>query len=224
MIFPVIMLSLCLIGGSAAYFYLKIQKRRKPDAESAALRTANEFTNVRGIRGGILYTLDGAALCYLKISPISIDLYSKNEIHALARSLTAEMSGNQEEFQLLAVSRPVDISPLLTELTALLPDADRKQKELLRHEISELNAYAVSGEIVERQFYTILWGQAGEEAERELVARAKQFSHHFTDCGINCELLTQQEIVRLCNLINNPAYTHLEDSDTEPSIPVAMQK
>lgn len=222
MIFPIIMLSLCLIGGAAAYFFLKLQKRRKPDAESLAQRTANEFTNVRDIQGSILYTLDGTALCYSKIAPISIDLYSKNEIQALARSLTAEMSGNQEEFQLLAVSRPVDISPLLTELTALLPDADRKQKELLRHEISEMNAYAISGEIVERQFYTILWDQAGDDADRELMSRAKRFSHNFTDCGISCEMLTQQEIVRLCNLINNPAYTHLEDSDTEPSIPVAM--
>jgi len=220
--FPIIMLSLCIIGGAAVFFFLKTQKRRKPDAEGQAQRTANEFTNVRDIRGSILYTLDGTALCYSKISPISIDLYSKNEVQALARSLTAEMSGNQEEFQLIAVSRPVDISPLLTELTALMPDADRKQKELLRHEISEMNAYAISGEIVERQFYTTLWGRAGEESERELVARAKRFTHNFTDCGISCELLTQREVVRLCNLINNPAYTHLEDSDTEPSIPVAV--
>ena len=207
MLFPIIMLSLCLVGGAAVYLFLKAQKRRKPDAESLAQRTANEFTNVRDIQGHILYTLDGMALCHSRINPISIDLYSKNEIQALVRSLTAEMSGNQEEFQLLAVSRPVDISPLLAELTALLPDADRKQKELLRHEISEMNTYAISGEIVERQFYTSLWGRAGEESERELIARARRFSHNFTNCGIGCDLLTQQEIVRLCNLINNPAYT-----------------
>jgi len=222
MIFPIIMLSLCLVGGAAVCFFLKVNKRRKPDAESLAQRTANEFVNVRDIRGNILYALDGTVLCYSRINPISIDLYSKNEIQALARSLTAEMSGNQEEFQLLAVSRPVDISPLLTELTSLLPDADRKQRELLRHEISEMNTYAISGEIVERQFYTMLWDQAGEETEHDLVSRAKRFNHNFTDCGIGCDLLTQHEIVRLCNLINNPAYTHLEDSDTEPSIPVAM--
>ncbi len=222
MLFPIIMLSLCLVGGAAFLILRKLQSRRKIDAESLVRRTANEFTNVRDIQGNLLYTLDGMALCYLKITPISIELYSKNEIQALARSLTAELSGNQEEFQLLAISRPVDISPLLAELTALLPDADRKQKELLRHEISEMNAYAISGEIVERQFYVVLWAEAGEDSERELIASAKRFAHNFTNCGIGCDLLPQQEIVRLCNLINNPAYTHMEDSDTEPSIPMLV--
>lgn len=223
MLLPIVMLSLCAIGGAAVFLYQKRQKRRKADEESLAAKTANEFANVRDIRGNLLYTLDGLAICYSKITPISIDLYSKRETQTLARSLTAAMSGNQEEFQLLAVSRPVDISPLLMELTALLQTPDRKQKELLRHEISEMNAYAISGEIVERQFYTELWGEAGEDAERELVSRTKRFILNFTDCGVGCELLTQQEIVRLCNLINNPAYTHLEDSDTEPAIPIIAQ-
>ena len=37
--------------------------------------------------------------------------------------------------------------------------------------------------------------------------------------GIAGDIVTLYAI-RLCNLINNPSYVHLEDTDTEPAIPV----
>jgi hypothetical protein len=223
MLLPIVMLSLCAIGGAAVFIFLKFQKGRSKSTESLPEKTANEFINVRDIQGNLLYTLDGLALCFLKINPISIDLYSKNEKLTLMRMLTAEISSVQHEFQFLAVSRPIDISPLLMELTSLLTTDDLKQKELLKQEIAEMNAYAISGEIVERQFYIILWDRMDDDAQRELLNRAKQFAQNFIDCGVECELLPQREIVRLCNLVNNPAYTHLEDSDTEPTIPIITQ-
>ena len=106
------------------------------------------------------------------------------------------------------------------ELTSLLTTDDLKQKELLKHEIAEMNAYAISGEIVERQFYIIVWDSIDDDVQRELLNRAKLLSQAFIDCGMECSLLSQREIVRLCNLVNNPAYTHLEDSDTTPTIPI----
>ena len=42
----------------------------------------------------------------------------------------------------------------------------------------------------------------------------------FADCGIQTEILEQQDIVRLCNLVNNPAYVHLEDAGFEAAIPI----
>jgi hypothetical protein len=32
--------------------------------------------------------------------------------------------------------------------------------------------------------------------------------------------LNQQEIVRLCNLVNNPAYSHIEDTSFNAAIPL----
>ena len=223
MILPIVVLSLCAVGGAAFFVFMRLQKNRSDTKTDTGTQSANEFINVRDIHDTLLYTQDGMLLSYARINPISIDLYSKNEKQTLARSLTAEMSGNQDEFQMIAVSRPVDISPLLTELTGLMSTSiDRKQKELLRNEIMEMNAYAISGDIVERQFYCSLWGKdrADEESTRELYGRMKRFAANFTNCGISCDLLTQQEIVRLCNLINNPAYSHLEGNDISPSIPI----
>lgn len=50
--------------------------------------------------------------------------------------------------------------------------------------------------------------------------KLKYLEGYFSDVNIRTEILEQQDIVRLCNLINNPAYVHLEDTDFTPTIPV----
>lgn len=132
------------------------------------------------------------------------------------------LSSAQYPFQLLAVSRPVDISPLLSELSATLTSSsDVKQKELLKQEIVEMGAFALSGEVVERQFYIKIWDRdESDGVERDLLQKLKLLGGYFSDSGIQTEILQQQDIVRLCNLVNNPAYVHLEDSGINAAIPI----
>lgn len=131
------------------------------------------------------------------------------------------LSSAQYPFQLLAVSRPVDISPLLSELSATLTSSsDVKQKELLKQEIVEMGAFALSGEVVERQFYIKIWDRVSDGVERDLLQKLKLLGGYFSDSGIQTEILEQQDIVRLCNLVNNPAYVHLEDSGINAAIPI----
>jgi hypothetical protein len=225
LILPIVMIGVCLLMGGAVYVYLKLSEKKKALGHKAvidpAIITANEFINVKDINGKFLYTRDNLVLCYLKILPISIDLFSKNEKKQMIRQLTAAMSSIQYPFQLIAVSRPVDISPLLSDLSATLTaSSDMKQKELLRQEILEMSTFALSGEIIERKFYILIWDKALDGVERDLLQKAKYLSGYFNESGTLTEILEQQEIVQLCNLINNPAYVHLEDTDFEASIPI----
>ena len=136
-------------------------------------------------------------------------------------AFTVSLSSAQYPFQLLAVSRPVDISPLLSELSATLTSSsDVKQKELLKQEIVEMGAFALSGEVVERQFYIKIWDRVSDGVERDLLQKLKLLGGYFSDSGIQTEILEQQDIVRLCNLVNNPAYVHLEDSGINAAIPI----
>ena len=130
------------------------------------------------------------------------------------------MSSIQYPFKFIAVSRPVDITPLIAELSETLMNSDPKQKELLKQEMVEMTSFALSGEVVERQFYVVLWDKSCEGTEKELLVKAKEFSSNFTDNCVGCELLEQQDIVRLCNLVNNPAYIHIEDTDFEANMPL----
>ena len=208
MLLPIIMICVCALLGGGTLIFLKLsakhKKSKNKDKEELAQITANEFVNVKDIRGNFLYTRDNLALAYLKIYPISTELFSA-----------------QYPFQLLAVSRPVDISPLLSELSATLTSSsDVKQKELLKQEIVEMGAFALSGEVVERQFYIKIWDRVSDGVERDLLQKLKLLGGYFSDSGIQTEILQQQDIVRLCNLVNNPAYVHLEDSGINAAIPI----
>ena len=221
LLFPIIMLAVTLGGGGMFLLFLK-NGRKKPAAseESAAMQTAQEFINIKDIKDRYLYTRGGMALVFLRIYSISIDLYSKSEKNVLIRQLTAELSDIQYPFKFMAVSRPVDISPLINDLTAMLKNSDEKRKELLRQEILQMSSYALSGEIVERQFYISLWDKYEDGIEKDLYKRAALLAEKFTTNGIGCEVIGDKEIVRLINLVHNPSYVHLEDAETAASIPL----
>ncbi len=219
MVFALVMAICGLIGA----FFLH-QMKRKPTKQtnqsSATDKTAQDMVNVRDVKDRFLYTKDNQVMMYLRINPISVDLLSEREKRNMTRTLTAELSSERLPMKFLAVSRPVDISPLVSEYTQLMFTASPRQKELLRNEMMVMSNYALSGEVVERQFYLVIWADATEDCERELSRRANDLCTRFDSGGVKCDVLKSQDIVRLCNLINNPAYTHIEDGSFEASIPL----
>lgn len=62
--------------------------------------------------------------------------------------------------------------------------------------------------------------RVSDGVERDLLQKLKLLGGYFSDSGIQTEILEQQDIVRLCNLVNNPAYVHLEDSGINAAIPI----
>lgn len=225
LLFPIIMLTVTLVGGGLLLLVLKNTKKRPVSEEvSAAMQTAQQFINVQDVKDKYLYTRDGLVLMFLRVHSISIDLYSRAEKNTLIRLLTAELSDIQYPFKFMAVSRPVDISPLISDMQGMLKTADDKRKELLRQEILQMSSYALSGEIVERQFYISVWEKQEDGVEKDLLKRVSLLAEKFTGGGIGCAVLTEKEIVRLLNLVNNPSYTHLEDTEFEASIPTLKGK
>lgn len=220
-IIPILIILFCLVIGGIVLFFLKKSSRKAKNEEDEEQKTANEFVNVKDIKERYLYTRDSHIIMYIKINPISIDLLSEREKKLLCKTLTAELSSEQKSYKFLAVSRPVDISPLINEYTGIISNsADQKQKDLLRNEMLVMSNYALSGEVVERQFYIMLWEKYEEDIEREISKRCYEFKSKLESGNIQCEILKQQDIVRLCNLINNPAYTNIEDSEFEATIPI----
>lgn len=208
---PIIMILFCAIAGAVAFFFLKRTHQPSKDQMSENQKTANEFVNVKDIHDRFLYTRDGQIIAYIKINPISIDLFSDSEKKLICKVLTAELSSIQKPFKFLALSRPVDITPLVNEYTTLLSETtDQKQKELLRNEIIEISNFAMSGEVIERNFFLMLWSKYREGVESELIKDCKEMIQKFESANISCDVIREQEIVRLCNLVNNPAYIYFE--------------
>jgi len=208
----IIVILLCVVAGATTFFFMKKNKKINKSELSNAQITANEFINVKDIKDRFLYTRDGQIIVYIKINPISIDLFSDTEKEQMCRALTAELSSTKKPFKFLAVSRPVDISPLISEYTQLLSETnDQKQKELLRNEMMVMSNYAISGEVIERQFYIMLWDKYQEGIEKDLLKEAHEFVSKLENSNISCGIIGEKEIIRLCNLVNNPAYVYLEN-------------
>ncbi len=211
MLFPIIMLLLCGIG-YLAFFIFNKKQLKKADDESVPKKTAQEFINVKEIKENSLFTNDCYVINYLQIQAISIELLSDREKENLANNLTAEISGINKRFKFLAVSRPVDIAPLIENFKLLISESkDPIQKELLRQEIMTLADYALSGDVVERQFFVQMYQKNTEGAERELRRSVDDLKRRFEVCNIHCNILDETGIIRLCNLINNPAYISVEE-------------
>lgn len=212
------------IGLFDVFSRLSGRKKKASKEELAAEQrkmTANEFVNVQDIRGNFLYTKDKTIFCYIKIHPVSLDLLSKAEKKKKIRTFSAEFASEREDFKLFSISRPVDISGLTNNLQNLLAGAtDHVQKKLLYNEIREMSTIALNGEVIERQFFMIIWcSAAAENPESALNRRAMELQNKFRSCDIGTEIAGQETIIQLCNLFANPAYVHLEDTQYEPTIP-----
>lgn len=206
-----IVIILCLISGIGFFVF---KKSRFSNKQVNDMDTAQTFINVMDIKDQFLYTLDGCVMTYIGITPISTELLSEREKAHLEISITAEFRNLSKPFKFIAVSRPVDISGLLEEYKSILSKSDDQvQKILLRKEIYVMSDYALSGEVLQRKFYIMLCENYKEGIEEELIKRTKDFAKRFETNNIRCSILEKAEIMTLVNLVNNPRYESLEESE-----------
>lgn len=57
----------------------------------------------------------------------------------------------------------------------------------------------------------MLWTKYRAGIKQELLKKCREFCNKLENAGVSCDIIKEHEIVRLYNLINNPAYTHLEE-------------
>ncbi len=167
--------------------------------------TAQELINVVDIKNKLLYTRDGYAMAHIKIEPISINLLSHSEQKKLTSILTSSFSDLNSPFKIMAVSSPLDITNFLEEYNELLVNCTNvHQKKILRNSILEMSNYAMEGKVVERNFYMIIWEKANEDGEERLKKNVDNIIEKLNGTEIKAEQSQDHEIIRLCNLVNNP--------------------
>lgn len=200
---------------------MSIFKKKSTTELSPRQQTANDFVNVMDIKNSLLYSKDSYLFAYLRVPPISRELMSEPEQEMIIRNLAVELSTEQKPFKFFAISRPVNISGLIDDLTdAYMVAETPQQKELLKNDIDTINGFALSGDVVERQFYFIIWEKYHDGAHEYLLRRAEELCLRLAAVQRDVQLLNDNEIVQLCNLFANPDYSHHEDGNILPSIPI----
>jgi len=201
---------------------LKSSKKKDPAAEKQLQKnlTANEFVNVKDIDGTIVYSKDNRLYAYIKIKPFSLELLSEDEQKLRGRQFTAEFSAITKSYKFFSISRPVDVSFMLDNLTRINSEThDIKRKELIRNKLAEINQFAMGGDILEHNFFMVLWVTNKKDAQKELLKLAAEVIGRFKSCRMEVSLCNEGEIVKLFNLFANPNYAHLEDADIGEYIP-----
>lgn len=223
LILPIVTLVLC-IGGAVAMFVMQRKVTGKKNVSDEQRRekeqmTAQDFVNVKEIKDIFLYTNDNHLITYVKVQPFSFDLLTKAEKLLMTRKLTSELSQMNCPFKFIAVSRPVDISAIVNQYNELLFNSeDQIQKQLLRAAIMKLNEFSLSGEVVQREFYYMLWSNKVDETQ-ELRKTTREFLDHIENAGLKGEILNQNGIIKLCNLVNNPAFATTEELSVDENVP-----
>lgn len=212
-----------LLAGAAGLTYFFFFKEGKKKKTAAKVETAGELINVADIVGTTLYTLDGYLMKYIRVFPIAMELFSEREQEILTQVLTSSLSGiNGLTFKFLAVSRPIDLSPIIEEHQEILSTSTNpKQRELLRKEILELSAYATRGEAVERQFYFVLSDR--EKYKEALEERAIKLVEAFTSNNIEARIIGRRQIIQLGYMVNHPQYVQAE-GDVLNAVPMLKEK
>lgn len=195
-------------------------EEEEDERERLAQKTAQEFVNAKDLGEHCLYTIDGYIFAYIKIEGLCLELYSRQEQKHLCRELSASLSAIKRPYKSDAVSRPVDISAPLNEYEELYNAATGGRKKLLKFDMESLAEMVATGESLERQHYIAIWDTIQRSDERTLTQAAQDIAKKYSDCGIKAELLDRKGIVQLCNLVNNPAYVHVENANIEDVISV----
>lgn len=219
----IIVLALC--GGFLWWFRRneaakRIKSNDEEEREKAAKATAQEFINARTLGEKCLYTIDDMIIAAVQIEGLSIELFSNAEQEVIKRNLSSRLSSVKYPYKYIAVSRPVDISRALCDYEQLKNDATGGRRKLIKAEMDELAGMVMSGETLERQYYIIIWESTKREDERGIVARAEELAKIYNENRIKASVVDSRGLVRLCNLVNIPAYAHLENTDVDEKISV----
>jgi len=176
-----------------------------------SLLTANQFVNVSDIKGNFLYTKDNMIFGYLRIYHFNKDLLSTEELRSKTQILTSSFESDRKYFSYFAMQREIDLdgqkkdleSKYRSELTSV------GTRHLLKIMIDELTVLSTSGQNYEHQHYIKLWepytSSNRPEVEAELKIRLQDFKNRYESIGIATEILSQQDIIKVCSLFASAA-------------------
>ena len=122
-----------------------------------ATQSAQNFVDVREVRGGLIVLNDGSYRGILMCSSINFALKSADEQQAIIQGFQGFLSTLDFSVQILAHSRRMDIRPYL----ALLQTRENKQQtELMRIQVREyigfIRSFTENANIMSKTFYIVV--------------------------------------------------------------------
>ncbi|MBO5093170.1 MAG: hypothetical protein J6C33_02300 [Lachnospiraceae bacterium] len=142
------------------------------------------------------------------MSPLNLDLLPQEERKAKANRLAASFQSDKKDFVYMALFREIDLDGYKNMLKQKYRATDDiGKRHILEEMLLEGTELSVNGENFDHYHYIEIWKKIeGEkkEAEEEVRQRLEEFKQRFFEVGVNCRILHDAEIMKMCNLYGNP--------------------
>lgn len=170
--------------------------------------TANDWVNVKDIKGNIIYTKNNYLIGFLKLSFVNIALMDLMELEAKTKNMVATWNGDRKDFVYMSLPRELDLDKyknfLKEKHTNEIEHLGRRR--ILSMLIIEGTKLSTSGENYEHLQYVKLWEPIEnniKRAEETLRERLSDYKSRFQLSGSEVEILGEIELTKLCNLFAN---------------------
>lgn len=173
----------------------------------------NEFLNIADIEDNCITTIDGFILMILNIKAQNFGLLSEKELVNRMNSMSVEFSNERYPYKILVIPKIVDITETIKEQEELKQKIDNEIfREIIENRINFLQNFVSDKEIIENDFFLIIWEKESEKAKIELQKRANNWKNRLRNCELKSEILNKEELIYLIKIFNLPSYKN-EDND-----------
>ena len=88
-------------------------------------KSLNEFLNIKNIDENFLYILDNKVITFIKVYPITTELFSEEELENKMDSMSVEFSNEQYPYSIFVIPRQADITEYVKEDGKINPSESR---------------------------------------------------------------------------------------------------
>ena len=183
--------------------------------------TLNEFLNIKDIPKdkNYLITLDDQMILFLKVYPINNDLLSEDELESKMDLMSVEFSNEQYPYKILVIPRTVDISEHIHEQENLKNNCnDDVSRKIVEQRIKFTSNFVADKDIIENEFYLLIWTRNSDNAELELNKRADTWINRFRNCELESEVLKETDIILVAKSFTIPEFARKEGTDYRDNI------
>ncbi len=179
----------------------------------------NQFLNIKDIKKNYLYTLDDQVILFIKVNPINIELLSDEELEQKMDMQAIEFSTEQYPYKIIVIPRAVDISDHIREQEEL----KKKLKDdicikIINNRIITTSELVENKNIIENEFYIMVFDKTKENIENELNKRANNWVGRLKNSGYSSKILEERDIVLLVKSFTIPEFARVEGTDYEDKI------
>lgn len=189
---------------------------RTKKRETAALQSAQQFLNIEGISGDLIYTKDRNLIGFLSVCGADCKLLDPAERESAMHRLSSVLSQEVKPFQILSIPRTVDMQNIIKSLQRLEEQTEQETTKILLHgETGALQRLMDEG--AKEPFLLLkVWERAVSGADQMLNRRLDTLANCLPDCKIRVRRLENSDVKWLCKLYANlDVFTSREESEMD---------